>query len=497
MTDSPSKPVSRDLTVQTFAVFLVVSLLYWAFRSKGLDDYDSVQFAFGVKQFNLFAHTPHPPGYPLYIFAGKVLGFVGMDAPKALTLVSCLGGGLFTASWFFICARRFGRGLAFVLAAALMLAPMQWMTATKVLTDAPASALIAVELAVISIYHDQRSFKWLALAAIAGAIGAGIRPQNIGVLLLILIVGLAWVRAGWRHWAGALLVFLIANLLWLIPVLWSQSILPEGHGSWLTYPRQLLHQWQWRLDKPAVYIGAGDWSAGFLYRYVLDHTLKVWFEYGFGWKPRSVGGLAGLALYFGGMWLYIRRGLIWEHASFWRLHLIWAVVYFVMVFSFLPAAVRYQLPILPLLLLPAIAGLWSLQNQKRWIALALPVMLFLPSADLIAQNHNDLAPPIKAVRYLNKKYPEKERGKVMLFLASARRHAEWYGPGYRIDSIDNAAKMGDAVLSHSLAIYTDEKDFVERTKWRNVKLVRLKQFKRSVTIHHKHDRIVIYQVVRT
>lgn len=485
----------NSLKSQSFAVFIFVSLVYMALRSKGLDDWDSVQFALGVKKFNLFAHAPHPPGYPLYIFAGKVLVFLGMDVVKALTVVACLGGGLFTAAWFFICSRQFGRAMGWLMAAAIALAPMLWMTATKVLTDAPASAFLAVELAAVMVYRDRRSLRWIVLAAVAGAIGAGLRPQNFGVLLIILIAGLAWARPGRRGWLTGLGVFLAANLLWFIPLLWSQSLLPQAHGSWLAYPKQVLAQWLWRFDKPGNFIGADDGKPGYIWKYAFNHSLRTWFEYGFGWELRF-GGFAGLAVYIAGAAAYIRRGRLRADAPFWRFHLIWAVVYFLQVFCFLPVAIRYQLPLLPLLILPAVAGLWSLPGRMRWLAAAVPVMLLLPSAGYIMQNHKELAPPIKAMRYLNRKHPKDERSRITLFMVSSKRHAEWYGPDFKTYDIERAARMNDGILSRSLAVYTDDKNFAYKSKWKNVKLKKLKEFNRSRVIHHKHQTITLYRVTR-
>ena len=39
-------------------------------RSLRLDEFDSVNFAMGVRAFNLWDHQPHPLGYPVFIFFG-------------------------------------------------------------------------------------------------------------------------------------------------------------------------------------------------------------------------------------------------------------------------------------------------------------------------------------------------------------------------------------------------------------------------------------------
>jgi hypothetical protein len=49
-------------------IFAAAFAIYFATRSPGLDEWDSVQFAMGIREFNLWKHQPQPPGSPLYIF---------------------------------------------------------------------------------------------------------------------------------------------------------------------------------------------------------------------------------------------------------------------------------------------------------------------------------------------------------------------------------------------------------------------------------------------
>jgi hypothetical protein len=51
-------------------IFLAVLAVYFFARSPRLDEFDSVNFAMGVRAFNLWDHQPHPPGYPFFIFFG-------------------------------------------------------------------------------------------------------------------------------------------------------------------------------------------------------------------------------------------------------------------------------------------------------------------------------------------------------------------------------------------------------------------------------------------
>ena len=51
---------------------LIVALTHLPFVVSTLEDIDSVNFALGVRDFDVASHRPHPPGYPIYIGLGKV-----------------------------------------------------------------------------------------------------------------------------------------------------------------------------------------------------------------------------------------------------------------------------------------------------------------------------------------------------------------------------------------------------------------------------------------
>ena len=81
------------------ALAVIFALAHLPFLATSLEDIDTVNFALGVRDFDVATHRPHPPGYPVYIFLGKILtAAVGaaMDAPqsaieaRALSLLSLL-----------------------------------------------------------------------------------------------------------------------------------------------------------------------------------------------------------------------------------------------------------------------------------------------------------------------------------------------------------------------------------------------------------------------
>ena len=67
-------------------------LLYVPFRSISLDDFDSYSFALALDRFDLGLQQPQPPGFPVYIFLGRILYRVTGNPTSTLTLLSALSG---------------------------------------------------------------------------------------------------------------------------------------------------------------------------------------------------------------------------------------------------------------------------------------------------------------------------------------------------------------------------------------------------------------------
>src|SRR5690349_2118022 len=87
----------RSVRAALVLLFLVAHLV-WLPRT--LEDLDSVNFALGVRDFDVARHQPHPPGYPVYIALAKLstatLRTVGVEAPapRGLAIWSAIGGAL-------------------------------------------------------------------------------------------------------------------------------------------------------------------------------------------------------------------------------------------------------------------------------------------------------------------------------------------------------------------------------------------------------------------
>jgi len=204
-----------------------------------LEDLDSVNFALGVEAFDIRAHRPHPPGYPVYILmarastaavrvvapgwprdrqaaAGLAMWSVGAGACAALVLA---------AFWLAI---GLPAGAAAVAALLCVVAPLFWLTAGRPLTDTPGLIVaVLIQTGLIRglrhLHRDPaddvpRVWWWAALGA---GLLIGLRTQTMWLTgpLLCWCAGELVGHRRWREAAQLVATAAVGVLLWLLPML--------------------------------------------------------------------------------------------------------------------------------------------------------------------------------------------------------------------------------------------------------------------------------------
>src|SRR6185295_1534953 len=165
---------------------LATVLLRLPFAARRMWDHDSVQFALGVERFDLAAHHPHPPGYPLYIGLLKLAGVGPLDGMVALSI---LFAGLGAALIVPLAARLAGGRLAAGIFAAALYAtnPLLWFYGELPLVYAVEGGLtVALALAVLRLGEGRAAFYGaVALFAVAG----GLRQSTMVLLAPLFLSG--------------------------------------------------------------------------------------------------------------------------------------------------------------------------------------------------------------------------------------------------------------------------------------------------------------------
>jgi len=184
---SPPPPLDRRqwwwLAAATFAG--VVSRFVTLARAPW--DWDEFLFLLAVDHFDVAKHHPHPPGFPLFIAAAKLLRLLGFDNFHALQAMSVVAGMAIVPAMFFLC-RELRMRFTTSLFAALLLAffPNVWFFGGTAFSDVLSMTLIVIVLALLLAgCRDARAY--FAGAVLLG-IAAGVRPQNllIGFVPLLL-----------------------------------------------------------------------------------------------------------------------------------------------------------------------------------------------------------------------------------------------------------------------------------------------------------------------
>ena len=472
-------------------IFVVTLALYFFTRSPGLDEWDSVQFAMGVRAFDMWKHHPHPPGYPLFILFGWLADrLFGVEPVLSLHFASAAGGAAFVAVWFLIIRSQFTERFAWWVTISLALTPEVWMNATKVLTDPPAAAFLSAEILAAIYYRKRQDLATLIAATLLGAIAVGIRPQLILTALMILAAALKKEQIG--RWLIAVGSFIAAGLLWLVPTSYLHAQINKSVPAWRVYFDLAYGQWAWRLNKPNAYLGAGDWSPKYLATRFVVHILG-WFGLGLGFLESIPILVVGIGIAVFGLLSYLRSRREPEDKCFWRFHAPWALVYIAIIFVCLPPGPRYYMIIFPLLLVALLGGFLRLRAPWNMAALTVPAFLVWVVIPIAIENHREASPPMRLVEHLEQLYPPAERGHVALLFKAARRHAQWYAPEFNIPDPVPEPDVLRKITRDAVAVYADDPTTELPNEWRRVLLVK---FTRPLVIYHKNTTVPLFLIDR-
>ena len=211
------------------AVFLALHL---PFLPHSLEDLDSINFALGVRHFDVAQHQPHPPGYPLFIAGAKLLAALGLSEVHALSLLGVISGGLAVLALLKLFAEldRDRPDNSFTWLAVLVVAacPLFWFTAARPLSDMTG---LAASIAVQAMLIAATTTGALTVAAFLAAFAAGIRSQVVWLTLPLLVLAV-WrlapaerVRGGVRAFAA----YAAGGLAWAVPLI----IISGGPAAYL------------------------------------------------------------------------------------------------------------------------------------------------------------------------------------------------------------------------------------------------------------------------
>jgi hypothetical protein len=198
------------LTPRQRLTFGIVALVCAATRflalAKTLWDWDEALFCLGMRSYDVTAHHPHPPGFPVYIALGRIVRTIFPSDFRALQAVNLIAAMLVFPAIFFLARElRLPFVTASIVGALCAFFPNVWFYGGGAFSDIP--SLVLVVFAVAFLFRGCRDANAYLIGAALLALAAGIRPQNF---LIGLAPGLlaTWyrARAAWRDVVFAALV---------------------------------------------------------------------------------------------------------------------------------------------------------------------------------------------------------------------------------------------------------------------------------------------------
>lgn len=213
--------MTRQTRLLAFLLAAAFLALHLPFLPLSLEDLDSINFALGVRDYDIAQHQPHPPGYPVFIAFAKALHAIGLSELTALALMSAVAGagGVAACVALFRALDEGDRDGTFTwLAAGIVAAcPLYWFTAARPLSDMTG---LAASIGVQALLVANPSLGVVTAAAFGAGLAAGVRSQVIWLTLPMVAWACLRGPAGERgvRIRRAVAAVAAGGLLWFVPV---------------------------------------------------------------------------------------------------------------------------------------------------------------------------------------------------------------------------------------------------------------------------------------
>jgi len=231
-------PVQKRILL-TLSVLIALTRLLAVARS--INDWDEALFSLGVRDYDVTHHWPHPPGYPLYIAAAKLVHFFGVNEFRSLQTIVVIGACfLFPALFFFARELGFDFATAICAAAIFTFLPNVWVYGGTGFSDIPATTLGFAACALL--LAGRRSTRAYLLGAIVLGIAAGFRIPNLVIGAIPALIA-TWYRLRQRNFGAVVLAMVLGGAIaggsYLGAALASESL--DGYRKVVVMQQQYVH----------------------------------------------------------------------------------------------------------------------------------------------------------------------------------------------------------------------------------------------------------------
>ncbi len=387
-------------------------------------EWDDILFAHALHKYDLAAHSPHPPGFPVFVAMTRAAYWIFGDEHRALTTVAFIFASLVApALYYFYRAVFEDRRIAFAGAMLASFAPNVWVHSGAGRSDGVAFTLGIIGLTlVIHGFHSQRSLiAGCAVFGLAMGVRTTLLPVMGPVIALVFITRLR--RREWLCVVAAVAVGTLCVLIWFLPLVY--------HVSWSVYRFVMDQHSQYILKTDTIFSFSEDPWLFHFYRF-RRFFVHIW---GTKWVMDIIYAFSALGLFS----LAFKRQ--WKTIGLMAIAFLPYLIFTVVLNAPLGGPL-YSLPYIPfftglaacgLILVPGslfYSGHWRvLKNSGLILAICLTMTIAGWTYPIIRLLHEEVSPPVRAFDYLKQNLdPERD---LLLYDGLFLPYVSLYLPNHR------------------------------------------------------------------
>lgn len=399
------------------ALILLVALALGArllFLSPWLEDWDSVQFALALHDYDITNHQPHAPGYPLYILLGRTLNLLLQNDLLSLTLLSALSGALAIIPLYLLTKRMFDKKAAILSSIFFAVTPIAFMMSEVALTNIVGLFFFIVFAYLLYVWAESQK-KLIFVSGFAGVI-LGVRFTELPIIAALLV--LVHLRLGKpKSIFYSVLAFLIGLSLWVVPILIDTGF------------KNFIEEYSWISNyilRHDALLGQSAFSFSLLH----DRLKTLWSLIRVSYTPY---------FFFFSILAFL---ILAQQKSSWRnfklqFLTVWFLAYFLpLAFFFNLEVPRYTLPLLPPLAVFSGVAISIFSNRQKAFSLfflILVTLMFSQSWSQVSRFKTSIPPTIAPVLYVKEQFKPEE---VIIISSFTYRQFQYYAPDYKVFYVD-------------------------------------------------------------
>jgi hypothetical protein len=196
-------------------LFFITIVSRIPFTSRILYHWDSVNFAYSIRDFNLVLEQPQPPGYILYVGLIRLVNGITQQAQMTMVFISIVASSLAVMAIYGLGKQMFSRRVGTIAALLLATSPLFWFYGEIALPHTLDAFLVI--LTTSFFYRVLRGEPKSILAAVLSlAIAGGVRQQTLVFLFPLALFSIR--KMGWRNIVYAATIGALTCLVWMIPL---------------------------------------------------------------------------------------------------------------------------------------------------------------------------------------------------------------------------------------------------------------------------------------